>query len=332
MEGSDPLSSSPEHETLSGLSVSIIVCTFNRANSLRRTLQALGRMRIPAGWKVEVVLVDNASTDDTAALVRSTVFPNMEMRYVYEARQGLSHARNAGLASARGEFILFTDDDGVPSEEWLERMGTALANSTSDAVTGYFAPAESLMRHWLTPVHKWWLGDSDSARTREGVRELIGGNMGFRRAVLERVPAFDSELGAGALGFAEEALFGWQLVEAGFRIQYVRAASVIHHLDESRLRRADWLDGARKRGRTEAYLSYHWEHADITFPRLKGLWYGTKLWIRRLLQPPPGLYEEGCQLWEMSYVHQMEKARHFRLEQKRPRHYSRRGLIKRVSQ
>ena len=308
--------------------VSIIVCSRDRAASLDRTLRALGQASVPPGWKAEVLVVDNGSTDETARVAQSAALPKATVRYVYEGRPGLSRARNAGLAQAAGEIILFTDDDALPAKDWIERMVAGLEEWSCEALSGHFAIAPSLRRPWLTPMHLWWLGSSDQARPHEGVRELVGGNMGFRRSVLDLVPAFDPELGAGALGFADDSLFAWQLAQAGFRIGYAPDARAVHGPDPSRLTREHWLDAARKRGRSEAYLRYHWEHRDIRFPRVKRIVYEVKLRLRRSWRRPGPPDQEGCPLWEMSYILQIEKNRHFRVERKRPRNYPPRGLVK----
>ena len=310
-------------------SVSIILCTCDRATALRQMLVTLGKVTIPGGWNVEVIVVDNASTDDTATVARGAKLPNMAVRYLFEARKGKGHALNAALAQARSEFLLFTDDDVLLTEDWVEQIVSALRNDGCDAVTGQITLAPHLLRPWLTPMQRWWLASSHDAQLHEGSRELIGANMGFRRSVLDRVPAFDPELAPGGLGLGEDTLFGWQLVEAGFKIGYAPKAAAIHQLDASRLRRTYWLNDARKRGRTEAYLRYHWEHNDIRVPRLEWFSYWMRLRLRSLLQRPPPLESEGCPLWEMSYVLQMEKCRQFCLERRRPRNYSRRGLVKR---
>jgi glucosyl-dolichyl phosphate glucuronosyltransferase len=308
--------------------VSIIVCTCNRAAALRNTLEVLGTLQFPPEWAPELLVVDNGSGDDTARIVENTALSNMQVRFLFEPGKGLSRARNAGLTAARGELILFTDDDVTPAPDWAMEMMLPLLNGTCDAVIGKITLDPKLTRDWLTSAHRWWLASSDDARPHEGFRELIGASMGFRRPVLERVPAFDTELGAGALGFSDDTLFGWQLAEAGFRIGYAPAARVIHHLNASRLGRTEWLDASRNRGRSEAYLRYHWEHSDICNPRLRELQYLIKLQLRRMLQRPIPLESEGCPLWEMSYVLNIEMCRQFRLERRRPRNYLRRGLAK----
>jgi glycosyltransferase involved in cell wall biosynthesis len=314
---------------VSKIHISIIICTCNRVPSLQKTLKALGRAGVRPDWDVEVLVVDNASTDETAKTVQAMTLPNANLHYIYEPVKGLGHARNAGLARARGEIIVFTDDDVEVAPEWIEELVAPLANQSCEAVTGRITLAPGLLRPWMTRMHKVWLASSDDFELCEGSRELIGANMGFRRSVLDRVSAIDPELGAGRLGTAEETLFGWQLVEAGFRIQYVPTAKVIHHLDASRLLRRHWLGDAVKRGRSKAYLRYHWEHDDVQVPRLARLLYRMKLQLRRRLQPPPPDDGEGCPLWEMSYVASMALCDQFCLERQRPRNYSRRGLVKR---
>lgn len=310
--------------------ISIILCTCNRAGPLQHVLRALEKVSLRSEWETELIVVDNSSKDDTAMAVKNAKLANMNIRYFHESRMGKGYALNAGLEQARGDVILFTDDDVVPSEDWAKQLIAPLLCGNCDAVTGRITLAQNLMRPWLTPAHKLWLASSDVAELHEGSRELIGANMAFRRSILERVRAFDPELGPGALGLAEDTLFGWQLVEAGFKIGYAAEARVTHQPDASRLQRSTWLNEARKRGRSEAYLLYHWEHSDVRHPRLSQLYYFSKLQLRRLLQRPRPLESEGCPGWEMSYVLHMEKCKHFCLERRRPRNYARHGLIKRV--
>jgi len=310
------------------LSVSIILCTRNRAADLQQALQALGKLRIPSRWRAEVLIVDNGSTDTTSSVVRDAHLENMDVRYLYEAKTGKAHALNSGLTAAHGEMLLFTDDDVLVTEEWAEELVSYLMNGTSDAATGRIMLAPYLLRPWQRPVHRCFLASSDDARPHEGSRELIGANMGLRRSVLKRVPSFDPELGPGALGLGEDTLFGWQLIEAGFTIEYAPKAVVLHQPHASRLRRVHWLDEARKHGRSEAYRRYHWKHEDVSHPCLRWLALWTKLHVRRVLQPPPSFESEGGPLWELSYVKNMELCKQFRLERQHTRHYRRRGLVK----
>lgn len=309
------------------LPISIIITTRNRCSALRETLDGLSKVTVAPHWRLELILVDNGSSDDTAAVVQSATLENMRAHYLYEPGKGKSNALNTGLRQAKGEIILFTDDDVSVAEDWLEKIVEAFVQDGADAVVGKILLADYLARPWMTGTQKRFLAAREDQS--EGSIELIGANMGFRRSVLTKVPGFDPELGPGAIGFGEETLFSKQLVEAGFRLKFVPEAVVVHRPNESRLRRRGWLDLARKMGSKLAYLRYHWEHDDVRRPRLRWLWFMLKLHLRRIVQPPPPLESEGVPDWEMGYVETIEACRRFCIERRRPRNYSRHGIEKR---
>jgi glycosyltransferase involved in cell wall biosynthesis len=308
------------------MTVSIIIGTRNRASSLEKTLRAFDRVFVPQGWNPELLVVDNSSTDGTEMVVKSASLSNYKVRYLREAKPGKSNALNSGLRNAQGEILLFTDDDVVPATDWLERMASPLINGECDAVQGRVEVAPDLLRPWMEPMHQVWLATPSASFGAP--LEFVGANMGFRRAVLDRVPAFDPELGPGASGFGEESLFSWQLCEAGFRLISVPEAVVVHHPDSLRLLRPHWLSAARSRGRGSAYFFYHWEHGDPNRALFRMLWVATKLYLRRCLQRPAVTRHEGCPAWEMSYVFDIERCRQLLKERKRPRNYAKRGLVK----
>ncbi len=311
------------------MDVSVILCTRNRADQLATTLKSLGAMAVPPNLRWELIVVDNNSSDDTRRVAQECAATSaLAVRYLFEGRQGLSHARNTGLAHAQGELVLFTDDDVAVANDWLAQMVDVFRRTSCDAAVGKTELAPGVLRPWMNDYFRGVLAAMDFELG--GPLELVGVNMGFRRSVLQRVREFDPELGSGALGLGEETLFGWQLMEAGYTIAYARHAVVVHHPDVSRLRRSEWLSVAAKTGARNAYLEYHWEHSDLRAARLKWLWFWTKLRVRRILQPPPPLASEGCPRWEMSYVAQLERCRRFCVETNRPRNYARRGLRKRV--
>ena len=100
--------------------ITLLICTRNRAESLRQTLASIARCDVPADAPVELLVVDNGSSDETRRVVETAELPRMEVRYVFESKPGLSNSRNAGLAAARGEILLCTDDD-VRSAGKLDR-------------------------------------------------------------------------------------------------------------------------------------------------------------------------------------------------------------------
>src|SRR4051794_22196645 len=100
--------------------ISILLCTCNRSASLRRTLESLGKVRVP-GANAELVVVDNGSTDDTADAVRNAGLKNMDVRYLLEPGRGKARALNTGLDHVRGDIILFTDDDVLVAQDWVQQ-------------------------------------------------------------------------------------------------------------------------------------------------------------------------------------------------------------------
>src|SRR3954447_809353 len=90
--------------------VSVVICTRNRAASLRSTLDALAGVALPDGWSIELVVGDNGSTDGTCEVVKNASLRGMEGRYVREEMPGKSRAYNRGISEARGRVMLFTDD------------------------------------------------------------------------------------------------------------------------------------------------------------------------------------------------------------------------------
>ncbi|EEF62381.1 glycosyltransferase [Pedosphaera parvula] len=305
---------------------SVIICTRNCAPSLEKTLQAMGGVCVPAGWRAELIVVDNASTDNTARVARSAQLKNFEVRYLYEEKAGKSNALNSGVAAAQGEVILFTDDDVIPVVDWLDRLATPLLKRKCDAVVGRIELAESLLRPWMDSTHKLWLAAPDLPP--DGEVELIGANMGFHRSVLKSVPKYDPELGPGASGFGEETVFSWQLCAAGLRLKSVPEALVVHHPAASRLLRSQWLAAAHKRGKSLAYMLHHWKHGEIRVPAFRAGFLKLKLLLRRMMQPPPPLDGEGAPSWEMSYVAEIEMCRQFLKERRRSRNYEKKGLVK----
>jgi glycosyltransferase involved in cell wall biosynthesis len=105
--------------------LSVVVCTRNRAASLARTLESLARVEPPrrAGW--QVVVVDNGSSDDTAQVI-GRFAARLPLAACSEPRPGVSLARNAGVAAADGDYLVWTDDDVTVGPDWLRGYETAI--------------------------------------------------------------------------------------------------------------------------------------------------------------------------------------------------------------
>ena len=224
------------------LDASVIVCTYNRAASLSDTLESLKRQELRPGLSWEVVVVDNNSSDPTRSLVERFQREWPVLRYRFEPQQGLSHARNRGIAAARGAVILFTDDDVCPEPDWVQRILDGMAEHGCEACGGYIAPLwESPPPPWLTQRFHGFLAirtdRADTYRVLGDSQPPFGANMAFRRGVFERVGLFDVTRGrSGAtLASGEDGEFFERILANGARVMFFGDARVHHKVESFRL-------------------------------------------------------------------------------------------------
>ena len=111
--------------------ISVIIATHNRADLLSIALESVARQTLDP-TRYEVIVVDNASTDKTAALVKQMSTGMPQLRYIAEERLGLSWARNAGLAAAQSPYVAYLDDDARAEPIWLEDAACRLRGDKSE--------------------------------------------------------------------------------------------------------------------------------------------------------------------------------------------------------
>lgn len=303
------------------MKASIIIVTRNRAPALARTLAALRQASVPEDLPTELLVLDNGSTDETPEVVRTSVFEKLVLRYVLAPDGAKAAACNRGLAEAKGEVLLFLDDDVRPPADWLVKMCEALLDRGRDAVAGGVKLAPHLLRPWMTRLHRSWLASTEWLQPGQP-QSLVGANMGIARRVLERVPAFDPALGPGALGFGEDSLFATQLLRAGYTIADGLDICVEHHFEPRRLLRQSWLDAAERRGRVLAYRGHHWEHWSCRLAGPRWLRTSVELGVRRALQLDPRT-AEGCSERELKLVFRRAQMKAHLRERKTARAYRR---------
>jgi glucosyl-dolichyl phosphate glucuronosyltransferase len=208
------------------LKLSVILPTYNRADSLERALSALLRQSADFG-SYEVIVVDNNSTDRTAAAV--TGHDDRRLRLITEPRQGLSYARNAGIAAARAAVVAFTDDDVEVAPDWVDTIVAMLARHRDiEGVGGRVLPAwEGGRPQWLTREH--WAplalqdhGDARRIFDRANPIGLIGANVAFRRRVFDRVGSFSPAVQRvkDGIGSTEDHELLTRLYASGGRMLY----------------------------------------------------------------------------------------------------------------
>lgn len=198
--------------------VSVVMCTWNNARRLGVTLEAIGSCRIPSGLEWELVLVNNNCTDDTAAVVRR-YFDRLPLVYVDEPRQGLSYARNTGVQCAKGDLVIFTDDDVTPCRDWIATYWAAFrarphgfyfgGRLTPDYET--VPPEPDLYPFASLPVTG--LDWGASARLLEPHERFLGANWACPADALRLVGDFDVRLGLDASLGRRRVGEEWDLME-----------------------------------------------------------------------------------------------------------------------
>jgi GT2 family glycosyltransferase len=215
--------------------ISVVVCTRDRTENLRRCLAALERLDYP-DW--ELVVVDNApSTSTTADLLRDMPW----VRYVREDRPGLDNARNRGIAESRHGIIAFTDDDTAADPGWLQAIDRAFRDEEIAAVTGFVAPMklDTEPQLYFEDVYggmgngfapRWFRRREMESKALLWASSVgVGANMAFRRSTLERVGRFDPGLDVGtpSRGGGDVEMLHRILAE-GLTIKYEPDALVWH--------------------------------------------------------------------------------------------------------
>jgi glycosyltransferase involved in cell wall biosynthesis len=208
------------------LDVSLIICTRDRCQQLVRCLESLRAIKFERPW--ELIIVDNKSTDDTAAVVREFIAKtSVSVRYVFAPKSGLGNAHNAGVTIATGRILAFTDDDCYPAPDFLSRVWSAFKDPSVGYIGGRILlhdPAD----------HPMTINESNTPRTFPG-RSFVcagiiqGANMAFRRRVLLDIDGFDPLFGPGAVFNTEDVDAASRASAVGWKGQYRPEVVVRHH-------------------------------------------------------------------------------------------------------
>ena len=218
--------------------ISAIVCTHNRALLLDRALACLADQTLPSE-AYEVIVVDNASSDNTREIAKDWIRRCSNFRYVYEDKLGLSHARNRGMHEARAPIVAYIDDDAFAHREWLEELLAGFAQAPRPACVGgkiVLAWEGEKPPSWATGRLLEAYGSLDLGQYPSFMLHANGGNMALQKSVLNQFGGFQSGLGrrGKSLLAGEESDLQLGFREAGFLIRYQPKAVVEHWVPYSR--------------------------------------------------------------------------------------------------
>lgn len=246
------------------MDLSVILCTYNRATLLDKALRSLEQMRQPAGLSWELLLVDNNSSDSTKAVVDATIRRGiLPCRYVFEPHQGKSNALNTGVAQAKANILVFTDDDVTFDADWLGAIWRPFDDPKVLGLGGQIIPVWSSPRpSWyaetgpytlMTAVIRYQFGD----QLKPVEKPPWGANMAFRREAFTRYGSFDPRLGpiGNTLMRGEDVVLGQRMLAAGERLLYVPNAIVYHPVEPERLRKGYFQAYYYQHGRMEIRIT-----------------------------------------------------------------------------
>jgi len=240
------------------LAASVIVCTRNRANYLDQCLETLSKQ--DCREQFEIVIVDNASTDDTPRLIAEWCRKHPQFRSVRESRIGLSAAKNAGAQSALGRLLLFTDDDVLVHPHWVDSYLDLFAR-VGEHKTIAGGPIIPILDN-LSPWPEWFdtaalpeagLLDYRTERPLFSWEYVWGANMAIPSSIFSSIGPWDEDLGRKGehRGTYEDTAYQDRLRASQGTVWFCPKASIQHRVERERIGPRTLMSRAFSRGRNE---------------------------------------------------------------------------------
>lgn len=253
--------------------ISVIIATYNAERTLPYTLRALQNQTVPREL-YEVIVVDDASTDDTAAVARE-----FGVRYRIQNKEGPAAARNLGVRAARGEIILFTDADCIPKEDWLEKMVKPFEDPQVAGVMGRYLTKQKEYCARFTQLE--FEERFRILKDFESIDLVPSFAAAFRRSVFEAVGGFNAHY---PLANNEDVELSYKIASQGYRMVYVDDA-IVYHRHPANWKKFFSVKFARAFWRTLVYKKFPGKilKDSYTPQSLKAQIISSYLWIFSLL-------------------------------------------------
>jgi glycosyltransferase involved in cell wall biosynthesis len=195
--------------------ISVVVPAYNAAATIGQCLAALAHQTVPRE-RYEVIVVDDGSRDETAAIARAAGVPVLTQEHV-----GAASARNRGVAASRGELLLFTDADCVPAPDWIEQLSAPFADPRVAGAKGTYATRQRALTARFVQLE---YEDKYDRLRRQAVIDFVDTySAAYRREAFEAAGGFDPEI-----HFAEDQEFSFRLAARGARLVFAPLAVVEH--------------------------------------------------------------------------------------------------------
>lgn len=222
---------------------SIITCTYNREKYLGQTLKSVCEQTFPAG-DYEILVVDNNSTDNTAFICEQyrKNYSDKQFFYFKEVNQGFSFALNRGIKEARGEYIVFVDDDETINTNHLELLYAYLEKYpqaeliASPVVPIYENGEPEWMSHFTQRLIGGYFNQGDKVKILDANHYPGTGHTIIKRELYEKYGYYNTELGrkgTSLIGAEDKDMFN-RLKNNGISAYYFPAIPIYHHIPESK--------------------------------------------------------------------------------------------------
>ena len=279
------------------MKITIILCTYNRCQSLGRALESAAALTLPDSDEWDVLVVDNNSNDQTQEVVQEFCdrYPG-RFSCLFEPRQGKSFALNSGIGKAQGDVLAFMDDDVEVDSNWLRHLTAPLNSGEWAGAGGRILPEASFVpqkwmdlgsRDGLAPLAMFDLGPEPG----ELKEPPFGTNMAFRKELFVKYGSFRTDLGPqpGSEIRSEDSEFGSRLLAAGERLWYEPSAIVYHAIPQARIQKKYfqtwWFDKGRADVRELGIPNVRWTIAGIPVYLFRRLVIWTLRWIMSAREP-----------------------------------------------
>jgi glycosyltransferase involved in cell wall biosynthesis len=261
--------------------ITIAICTYNRSNLLIKCLDSL----LPQlTEKIEILVIDNNSSDNTADVTKEYTTNYQNIRYVFEKNIGLSHARNLGINESKADWILYLDDDAIAFPDLVERGLYLVKRGDFDCVGGvYYGYFDGARPKWLPDDFGTKIKYSDSL-TECPHHIPSGGIVLYRKVIFEHIGLFDFNLGMkqNSIFYGEETELQKRLFINNYKIGFDPELKIYHLIKRTTV--ISQLIQQFKKG----FSVGHYEHRRIVLLLLKLIYSIFGLFIKRT---PKNLYK-----------------------------------------
>ena len=204
------------------MKISIITPIHNDSRTLPACLKALSALKVPPGFEIENVLVDDGSTDDSPRIAAEFAFARPDAILVQKMQGGEASALNAGLDKATGDMIAIIEADVEPHDDWLLQVLAEMKDERVAGVGGFMeTPADD---PWLARL-TGYEAELRQPSKRTEVRHITSANAIYRRAAFDQFGRFDERMINSCLDMD----FNLRLVAAGRKLIFTPEARVKHH-------------------------------------------------------------------------------------------------------